>query len=234
MDISFRTTPQYTPLGDNSNLEPADKIISLSKIDNNNLTKFVQSLLSNEIKIFQHEKNPFARKRVLLLGNSKWRMCHLCSAKFLAEGLLLNHLKSEHKENYEKAVEKVSSNSSITCRVCNKIFTSRTNLKKHAKWCVNFPCPHCPDHKKFPCMKLLGHSKAEHGDELPFKCFRCKEHFGDFKSYIIHKSINHSVQTCNKCNKSFPSNDLLQDHNRKYKDVPCNIPSRTCVFCKKM
>lgn len=219
-------------MGDNSNIDQADKIISLSKIDNNNLTKFVQTLQSHQVKIFQHQTNPFARKRVLLLGNPKWRICHLCFAKFLSEDLLLNHLNTEHKENCDKPVVNFPSEESMKCSVCSKTFNSHIVLKKHSKWCVNFPCPHCSDNKKFPCTKLLEHTQTMHGDKFPFKCLQCKQQFDEYKSYEMHKCT--TFHKCSKCNKTFPTSDSLEHHAKKYKDVQCNLPSRNCPICKNM
>lgn len=228
--------PRYTPLRDNFTLEVADKVISLSKIDNNNLTKFIDTLQRNQVKIFQYETNPFSRKRVLLLGNPKLRRCYVCYAKFLSESQLQDHLNSDHQITKEYLVKPIrhmtaSEEEPLTCRACNKTFLSEFNLKSHLKWCISFPCPHCEDHKTFACEKLVEHTQTVHGDKFPFKCCKCKKEFDEYKMYVKHNCKGH---TCNTCGKKFQSTVALTYHIDRHKEVPCNIPFKNCPVCKEM
>lgn len=214
----------------------ADKILSLSKIDNHNLIKFIETLQLNQVKIFQHESNPFARKRVLLLGNPKLRRCYVCYAEFLSESQLLDHLNSEHqitKEYLVKPIRHVTSSEEepLTCPACGKTFLSQFNLQSHLKWCISFSCPHCTDHKTFACDKLLEHTREAHGDKFPFKCCKCKKEFDEYRMYVKHNCTTHA---CSSCGKIFPSTAALNYHTDKHKVVPCNVAFGNCNICKEM
>lgn len=176
----------------------------------------------NQVKIFNFESNLSTSKRVLLLANPKLRCCQVCSEQFLSENLLQEHLNSTHKS---------SKRDPLTCRVCDKTFESEFTLKAHLKWCVSYPCPHCADHKAFACSKLVEHTRSVHGDQYPFKCCKCKNEFGEYKTYVRHKCTGH---VCSKCGKKFPSTVGLTHHVDKHKNVPCNVPFKTCPVCKDM
>lgn len=198
--------------------------------------KFVDTLQINQVKIFQYESNPLSRKRVLLLANPKLRHCDVCYEQFVSESLLQEHLNSTHKISKEYLVKPIrhvsaSKQEPLTCRACDKTFESEFSLKTHLKWCISFPCPHCEDHKAFACDKLVEHTRTVHGDEFPFKCCKCKKVFGEYKAYVQHNCTGH---ICSKCSKRFPNSVLLTHHIDKHKDVPCNVPFKTCPVCKDM
>lgn len=190
----------------------------------------------HQVNVFQHESNPFARKRVLLLGNTKLRRCYVCHAQLLSEGQLQEHLKAEHQITKEYLVKPIrhvtaSAEEPLTCRACNKTFLSEFNLRSHLKWCISVPCPHCKDHKTFAISKLVEHTRTAHGDESPFKCCKCKKEFNEYSMYLKHNCIGH---ICGRCGKKYQSLTALNYHIEKHKDVPCNVLFKNCPVCKEM
>lgn len=190
----------------------------------------------NQVQIFNFESNLSTSKRVLLLANPKLRRCEVCGEQFLSESFLQEHVNSTHKlskESLDKSIRHISASERdpLTCRVCDKTFESDFTLKAHLKWCISYPCPHCADHKAFACSKLVEHTRTVHGDECPFKCCKCKKEFGEYNTYVRHKCTGH---VCSKCGKKFPSTVALTHHVDKHKNVPCNVPFKTCPVCKDM
>ena len=121
------------------------------------------------------------------------------------------------------------------CRLCNAVFLSRRELKKHSK---QFHSGHGGEFICAVCGKtyvyqtdLKEHMKLSHYEE-PTECGECGKILLNPKKLQAHKQRAHSRQTfsCEKCGKIFTQNSVLQRH----KMIHDEVYSVACDRCGKL
>ena len=117
-----------------------------------------------------------------------------CGVRFTSEKKLLHHEKREHGKQH-------------VCSICNKLFISESQLKKHV---------------------LI------HTGEKPYKCSVCQKAFTQKSHVTFHTSTVHNKGTkakfqCGDCGKSFVTNGVLSKH----KMLHTNERPFNCTLCPK-
>ena len=164
--------------------------------------------------------------------------CPHCYKVYSAERNLRNHIKSDHKESFDKIMVKkepleaslkltklvkkeVKLNEdkpfTVQCSICQRSFLSQAKLQDHLKsvHSKNIQCDLCE--KSFSTQKSLNtHIDYSHKKEASFVCDECGNKFkakGLLASHIeiVHKGIRHHC-TYKSCNFVCVSKGYLVQH----------------------
>lgn len=102
------------------------------------------------------------------------------------------------------------------CRMCNKILSTKGNLKAHEMEHAGirkFVCELCG--KAFPSNRgLQSHKISVHTDERPFVCTQCDSAFKFERNLREHSRVHTGVKpfSCDECGKLFRHSSSLREH----------------------
>lgn len=122
----------------------------------------------------------------------------------------------------------------FSCAICNKMFTTKWNLKQH-KWIhasgttKPFRCSMCP--KSFVRENdFVSHQNA-HRAIKPYTCDHCGSQFGNKYNWLRHTKEHEKAKgfKCDECGKEFHRSYYLTEHKRSHTgERPFE-----CVICGK-
>ncbi|XP_037944488.1 protein suppressor of hairy wing-like, partial [Teleopsis dalmanni] len=170
--------------------------------------------------------------------------CSICNAKLRTATLLKLHEKqhaslgrlwackicgrdftrSFHLKRHQKYTSCAGSlKKTITCKVCNKVFSGVDSLRKHLKRhfatqlakIKEFMCPICKN--SFPSLSILKKHKRRH-KEKRFICDFCGKKFLSGCQLKDHRH-SHTGETpyiCTECNQSFTTKYALNNHMKRH------------------
>ena len=97
------------------------------------------------------------------------------------------------------------------CDICNKLFSNKSNLRKHIKSVhekIKFKCEICD--KEFSQEdNLQRHKKAVHSKNIEFNCIVCERKFSRKDNLLAHKIV---CCKCEHCHEQFSSPSELLNH----------------------
>ncbi len=127
-----------------------------------------------------------------------------------------------------------------TCHICNKQFSSKSNLSRHTRihsWEKPFYCNLCD--KTFSRKSYLTQHKKVHTDDKPYSCDECGKSFSVNSHLTNHRRI-HSGQkpySCDHCEKSFTQVSSLQVHIKSHtgeKPFSCKLCDKHYFTCSEL
>ncbi|XP_017007365.2 zinc finger protein Paris [Drosophila takahashii] len=159
------------------------------------------------IKEFKHPRNLLEHMKV----HSNSHVCQNCGERFL------------FKADLDKHVCYHTSDSTVECRVCLKVFSNTQSLDKHKCQEMKeriFQCPHCPQtftQEQQLQAHLLSHPDSSQSNG-PHKCSYCDAGFFN-KSALqvhIHAHMGERPHSCPFCASNFRSKQALKVHIRTH------------------
>ena len=97
------------------------------------------------------------------------------------------------------------------CDICNKLFSNKSNLRKHIKSVhekMKFKCEICT--KNFTRKdNLLSHKRNIHSKSIEFECTVCEKKFNRKGNLQAHKIV---CCKCKHCHEQFSSPSELLNH----------------------
>ena len=154
--------------------------------------------------------------------------CDLCEKMFFNKDTLNIHKRNVHAEKYSY------------CKVCNKKFSSTSNMKLHIDavhlGVKRYQCKLC--HESFSHSNVLkSHSKRVHEGTASYKCLICEKVFHLRSDLLLHIKRRHENrqspnEICPYCNKQFKSGSrFLREHieniHNKVKNYACDLCDTT-------
>ncbi|XP_049776069.1 uncharacterized protein LOC126163165 [Schistocerca cancellata] len=150
-------------------------------------------------------------------------VCCKCARRFHCEALLRHH-ERVHLPREERLI--------YPCSVCNKKFSSRSNVSSHLK-AVHFGerpfvCEQCGH--SFTSKGILQEHLTIHSDETPFRCTKCKKSFKTKYRLKIHMDTHRETPyQCPMCPHQLSTRRTLRTHLLIHKD----IRAYQCATCGK-
>lgn len=140
-----------------------------------------------------------------------------CGARFPTLEKLIQHEQNQHD---------------VKCPHCDKIFSSKRNLRKHIIWHTRpHACDRCPS--KFATLSALKiHLRTQHqvlsGKKL-HSCRECSRSFVDHRNFARHLTTHLKEQgyVCSICSKSLTRGSSLREHMRTHKP----LEQHSCKLC---
>lgn len=156
-------------------------------------------------------------------------LCEICGKRYTNIQNFKTHFRSHKKSTFVPKLK------AFVCKLCNKPFRTRSNLKEHNNYCAGllpFICKHSNCDKKFPTItKLKNHVKLKHDKKFSSICSICNIGFVKTSSYKAHM-ISHSTEkkyNCTKCDKSYKTLSNLNFHMKYHNE---KLPF-ACDICGK-
>ena len=155
-------------------------------------------------------------------SSNRIRIYHLSSSE--EEG---NSTDSSKDSNYTDEIRKRKRN--FQCHICDKRFTSNSNLSIHIRVHTGekpFECHFC--NKRFPSNRNLSYHINTHTGAKPFKCGQCPKRFASSANRSQH-SKSHSAPSyeCEFCGNMFSLSASLKLHRegnqRRGGWIACNV-----------
>lgn len=170
-------------------------------------------------KIKEHEGRRYIkRSEPKTSENSQEYPCPECSKVFFTLDMF-----NEHRNLHDKNIPK------FTCTDCSKEFITERKLKEHSivhKERVMYKCNVCA--KVFLRSQTLQYHRLI--CKVAHQCDQCVDSFMTVDALEKHKLFHLKVNsTCTKCNKVFPNQQALQNHERRH-SLRMNY---TCQICKE-
>ena len=153
-------------------------------------------------------QNPPALKAHAKSHLEKSFQCPSCPRKFFSEKLLFNHTESG-----------ICSLEKRTCKVCDKVLSDPTRLKKHLLQhgsVKSWKCSQCP--KSFTEQRSLKEHQLIHSQERRHPCPHCEKKFVQKNHLRYHLAAFHSgevkndVNVCKICSRTFAFPFQLKKH----------------------
>ena len=97
------------------------------------------------------------------------------------------------------------------CDICNKLFSNKSNLRKHIKSVhekIKFKCEIC-DKELSRKDELQRHKLSVHSKNIEFKCIVCERKFSRKDNLLAHKNV---CCKCKHCHEQFSSPSELLNH----------------------
>ena len=115
------------------------------------------------------------------------------------------------------------------CDICNKLFSNKSNLRKHIKSVhekMKFKCEIC-DKKLSRKDELQRHKLSVHSKNIEFKCIVCERKFSRKDNLLAHKNV---CCKCKHCHEQFlsPSEFLNQLCPKKKTTEPAAKRFKSC------
>ena len=123
---------------------------------------------------------------------------------------------------YVSAKKAINESAELTCCFCNKMFTNKTNRKRHEvavhQHLGKFSCGKC-SMKYINQTDLNYHLEVEHMEGTQkMECDECEKVFKTEKTLLQHKRYAHASKeeySCDKCDKTFTLKPSLVRHRRE-------------------
>lgn len=114
---------------------------------------------------------------------------------------------------------KQATKQSLTCALCSKVFTNKTNLQVHLRMHNNIrphQCPHCE--KSFTQKSTMRTHIRTHTGEKPYVCSHCARAFSDYSTYRKHQRVHTGEKpyTCDICFKAFAQSGNMIRHKQTH------------------
>ena len=171
-------------------------------------------------------------------------VCDLCGDRFSNQQVLRKHMVSHtgikpyvcevcgkrFASPYHKRIHcRIHFEREFKCKLCNKGFTEKRSLEKHANVHLRpHQCLHCD--KRFATIYHLQHHSARHTGNRPCRCLECNKTFIDMSDLNKHIKIHRKARyACNKCKRYFNTDTGLELHIKTHR-----FDTRfTCSVCNR-
>nr|XP_023014501.1 zinc finger protein 23 [Leptinotarsa decemlineata] len=192
------------------------------------LKKKVKDYICQCGEIFHSKKKLAWHKEI---HDAKPKACTQCSEKFLHMSSLTRHMRRAHNDKFLPEDKRQSEN--VQCPICNGTYL-RSSLDVHIKSHSGerpFSCLMC--NKVFTTKWNLKLHKWTHASRTskPFKCDQCVGAFIRETDYIAHMNSHKSVRpyTCNYCGAQFIRKYNCLRHVKEHE----NAKTFSCTVCSK-
>jgi uncharacterized Zn-finger protein len=178
--------------------------------------------------------------------SAEFYSCQICKNSFPRKNILSGHASATSRETTsycEMCVKSLSDNRNavqqlrrrerlFSCNVCNKGFTSRSNLDNHIRVHTgerSYSCEMC--YKSFTQRSNLKAHLQLHNGDRPFSCEICKKLFTQRSNLNTHLRVHSGERpfSCLICKKIFAHSSVLKRHTK----VHSGERPFSCQICKK-
>ncbi|XP_077284441.1 uncharacterized protein LOC143909989 [Arctopsyche grandis] len=160
--------------------------------------------------------------KTLCLDTDKRFFCDMCPKKFVFKQSLQRHIESAH-------LKEVNSRCELFCKDgCNKIFSTKLQLKKHTSLYDQFRCNVCNKH--FYSQNMLDKHQIIHTNSRQYTCPVCAKAYMH-RHHLMQHELIHGDRThlCPHCPTAFFTRSQLNSHSK----IHSNEKPFECKFCSK-
>ncbi|XP_062593172.1 zinc finger protein Xfin-like [Saccostrea cucullata] len=180
--------------------------------------------------------------------------CKHCSKKFDSYSKMAAHLKIHSEKFTKKPMNCIICTLSVPeesyighlivhydrkygpwkCRVCEKDFYLRKNLKEHLKGEHKiFICEKCG--RTFNCMYSFRKHESVHKNQI--KCTLCSKQFANKIELAIHRRVHIKYWICHICGRNLPSQTSLNSHLKAHREkrivTSAQKSEKFCQICNR-